>query len=89
MKKKTALWNFCPECKDKVMWMPYEGRCGSCGYGGKPIHSEGVIPKSPVDSFWTIISKSLAYSYGSTLLFIAVVIILVYVFGFISGWLVR
>jgi hypothetical protein len=41
MKPNRALWNRCPEddCREEALWMPYEERCGKCGYGGKPKHS--------------------------------------------------
>jgi len=35
--KRKALWNKCPDCCEEVLWMPYEDRCGKCGFGGKPI----------------------------------------------------
>ena len=41
MKPNRALWNRCPEddCREEALWMPYEERCGKCGYGGSPPHS--------------------------------------------------
>ena len=35
---RKALYNSCPEpeCRETVLWMPYEDRCGKCGFGGKP-----------------------------------------------------
>jgi ribosomal protein S27AE len=50
--KKKALYNSCPDCREKVLWMPYEDRCGKCGFGGKPKTS--TVKDAPEKHRWDV-----------------------------------
>jgi len=57
MSKRKALWNRCPveTCRETALWMPYEERCGKCGYGGKPISTNQTTQTSETPCFVSLI----------------------------------
>jgi len=73
--KKRALYNRCPEpfCREETLWMPYEDRCGKCGYGGKPKHSN-VDTKRLQDQ--QDISQAALYVIG---------VVVIFIIGFVAG----
>ena len=73
--KRRALYNRCPEpnCREETLWMPYEDRCGKCGYGGIVKHRN--IDTAAVQKQQTI-SQALMISIGAAIVFII---------GFVTG----